>query len=167
MIPTIETDRLLLLPPDSSCFDLYEEFYTDAEASAAYGGPTSSARARARLKEDICSWSVCGFGVWVIQDKASKSLLGCCGFWQGEGWPRELTWWLLPQMRGKGYAREASLAAVSYAYDDFGWEKVETYMEDSNQAAKVLVQRLGGECTRRDDFPDGLSRDVYLIPQPR
>lgn len=165
-IPTLRTDRLELIPPDRDCAELYDRFYTDAEASAAYGGPLTSAAAWTRLAADIGSWHLQGFGVWAIRRRADGELLGTAGFWQGKGWPRELTWWLLPAARGQGLAQEASLAAIAHAYDGFGWDAVETYMNDVNAPARALVLRLGGEKVARRGFPDGLERDVYRVPRP-
>jgi [ribosomal protein S5]-alanine N-acetyltransferase len=163
-IPTLHTKRLVLLPPSAAADDLYHAFYTDAEASSWYGGPLTSAGAWARLAADLGAWHLQRFGVWVIQRRDHGDLIGACGFWQGKGWPRELTWWLLPAARGAGFAHEASLAAVAHAHDVFGWPLVETYMNDDNKAARALVHRLGGLRTDRRSFPDGIDRDVFRIP---
>lgn len=165
IIPEIETERLKLIAPNEHCYEAYNEFYTDGEASKAYGGPISSGRAWGRLKEDTGGWYLDGFGVWAIKEKESDKIIGTCGFWQGLGWPRELTWWLLPSARGKGYAYEASIAAITYAYSAFSWCEVETYMNDSNHSARALVERLGGVKSRRSGFPDGMNRDIYTFPK--
>ena len=166
MIPTIETERLKLIPPNIEVFEAYRRFYTDAEASKMYGGPLSIEQVWARLKADVGSWHLLGFGVWVIQLKSDNSFIGTCGFWQGKEWPRELTWWVAPEARGKGIATEASKAALLHAYNEFEWELVETYMNDENIAARSLVEKLGGKKTRRESFNDGLDRDIYEIPKP-
>lgn len=163
MIPTIETERLVLTAPSLECLQVYEQFYADSLASKAYG-PMSNSEVWTRLKADLGSWYLLGFGVWVIQLKESKDFVGTCGFWQGKGWPTELTWWLLPFARGKGLAYEASVAAVSHAYDIFDWDTVETYMDDQNIPAHALVKKLGGIKDRRIALPDGVERDVYVIP---
>ena len=163
-IPTLTTQRLVLLPPSADAEDLYVRFYTDEFASRFYGGPLSAEAAWLRLATDLGSWHLQGFGVWVIQRQREGDLVGVCGFWQGKGWPRELTWWLLPEARGVGFANEASRAAVAHAYSVFRWETVETYMTDANEAAKALVRRLNGSRIGRRGFPDGLERNVYVIP---
>ena len=165
-IPTLHTDRLILLPPTAASEHLYTAFYTDAEVSSEYGGPLTAAAARARLAADVGTWHLRGFGVWVVQRRDGGDFVGTCGFWQGRGWPRELTWWLLPQARGAGMAHEASLAVVRHAYRVFGWPAVETYVNDTNGAARALVLRLGGVKTGRPCFPDGLERDLFRIPEP-
>jgi len=165
-IPILNTERLNLVPPSASSWNVYKQFYCDASASKFYGGPLSLADTRARLDRDSDSWRSKGFGVWVIQRKHEQDLVGTCGFWQLDEWPRELTWWLLPSARGKGIATEASFAAIKFAYDQFHWEAVETYMNDENQAARALVIRLGGVLDSRRMFPDGIKRDVFVIPRP-
>lgn len=165
-IPEIQTGRLRLLPPSAACEPAYQRFYTDGGASRFYGGPLTPGAAWARLAADLGSWGLQGFGVWALQRKAEGDFVGVCGFWQGKGWPRELTWWLLPEPRGRGLAKEASLAAVAHAYDVFGWPDVTTYMQDENAAARRLVLALGGRSLGRQRFPDGLERDLYLVPKP-
>jgi RimJ/RimL family protein N-acetyltransferase len=163
--PTLETKNLQLVALGSDCEDAYQAFYTNAQASSAYDGPLSPGAAWSRLASDIGTWQLQGFGVWAIHVKATKQIVGVCGFWQGKGWPRELTWWLLPSARGQGIALEASRAAVHHAYTSFGWSQVQTYMNDTNEPAKALVLRLGGQSTDRQLFPDGLERNIYLIPK--
>ena len=165
-IPTLETERLILLPPSEACESLYEEFYTDEQASCAYGGPLTSGAAWARLAADLGTWHLHGHGVWAVQRREQRDLVGVCGYWQGNGWPMELTWWLLPRVRGGGIAQEASLAALEHAYRVFGWPVVETYMNDNNERARALVLRLGGVKSGRRQFPDGLERDVFRIRCP-
>ncbi len=166
LIPVLDTPRLRLVPPSAQCEDAYRRFYTDAAASAAYGGPLSAAAAWARLCADAGSWLLLGFGVWAIERRDAGDIVGTCGFWQGRGWPRELTWWLLPEARGQGLAKEASHAVVAHAYAVFGWPEVQTYMNDDNDAARALAIALGGERRARARFPDGVERDVFHIPPP-
>ena len=165
-IPTLETKRLRLIPPSIKCDSAYQRFYTDPVASAAYGGPISSGAAWTRLAADLGSWRLQGFGVWAVERRIEGDIVGTCGFWQGKGWPRELTWWMAPEVRGQGFAKEASVAAINHAYSVFGWPEVRTYMNDENTAARALVLSLGGYVVERQCFPDGLERDVFQIPRP-
>lgn len=165
-IPQLSTNRLQLCALSAEVFPLYREFYTDPEASRFYSGPISEAAAWSRLSADLGSWFLQGFGVWAIRRKADQRYLGVCGFWQGLGWPRELTWWLSTEARGQGYALEASRAAIRHAYQVWQWSTVQTYMNDDNLAAQALVQRLGGIAEQRQTFVDGLSRQIYRLPLP-
>lgn len=166
LIPTLDTGRLRLVPPSVACEKTYEAFYADARASGPYGGPLTPGQAWARLASDLGHWHLQGFGVWAIELPAERAIVGTCGFWQGKGWPRELTWWLVPSARGRGLALEASRAAVHHAYTAWAWPEVQTYMNDDNASARALALRLGGRVVERRRFPDGLERDLFRIPRP-
>lgn len=165
LTPSHKTAGLSLHRPDATCAAAYERFFTDGSASDGYGGaPLSADGARARLAKDREAWERQGFGLWAIHDHGAP--IGACGFAQKPGWPRELTWWLLPAFRGRGIAFAASQAALAHAYDHFRWPTVETYMKDSNRAARALALRLGGVPIDRPVFPDGIARDRFRLPPP-
>lgn len=164
MIPTIVTERLELRGPVATDFPVYQAFFEDAEASAFYGGPLSAGQAWRVLATDIGHWALRGYGRWVITLRHSELMIGSCGLWWPEGYPRsELTWWIMPSARRQGYAREASMAAVEFGYHTSGWPLVETHMDDNNIAARSLVESLGGEVFTRETFPDGKTRNVYKL----
>lgn len=166
MIPTLESERLVLRAPTPQDFPTYETFFADADASAFYGGPLGSGQAWRVLAMDIGHWALRGYGRWVIESRATGTMVGSCGLWWPEGLPRsELTWWLLPEGRGQGFATEASVLAIAFGYDVLKWDLVETHMNDDNVAAKKLVMRLGGVVIAREEFPDGITRNVYALPR--
>lgn len=76
-IPILHTERLVLLPPSPDCEDLYDAFYTDADASASYGGPLTSAGAWSRLAADLGGWYLQGFGIWAIQRRDTGDCWVC------------------------------------------------------------------------------------------
>ena len=57
--------------------------------------------------------------------------------------------------------------AIGWARTTLGWESVETHMNDTNAAARLLAERLGGSIIARKHFPDGLSRNVYALHPSR
>ncbi len=166
MIPEIETERLLLRAPRSDDFQTYRDFFADAAASAFYGGPLETHQAWRVLATDLGHWQLRGYGRWAIESREDGMMIGGCGLWWPAGWPRsELTWWLCPSGRGKGFATEASRAAISFAYDVLDWELVETHIDDDNDVARRLISRLGGKIIARESFPDGHERDIFALPR--
>ena len=163
-IPTLCTDRLILRAPAASDFEAYRDFYADCAASAYYGGPLPAAAAWRKLAYDVGHWALRGFGMWSVVEKVSGTTIGGCGIVRPEGWPRhELTWWIARSARRNGYAEEASRAAIGWAHDSLGWTEVETHMDDRNQAARRLAEKLGGVIIAREMFPDGLERNIYAM----
>jgi len=104
--------------------------------------------------------------MWAIVDRQTDEMVGGCGLFWPEDYPRsELTWWIIPSARRKGFALEASKAVINFGYDQLKWKLVETHMNDENTAARMLAEKLGGKVIVREQFPDGLSRDVYALPR--
>ena len=165
MIPELTTERLRLRAPRETDFPVYRRFYTDAEASRFYGGPMLASAAWKQLAMELGHWHLKGYGMWSLDLLETDAMIGGCGFWWPTGWPRpELTWWLLPTARGRGFATEASLAAIDQAYQVMGWSQVETHIDDDNEAARRLVTRLNDSVIAREVFPDKIERNVYAIP---
>ncbi len=167
MIPTLETERLILREPTAKDFNVYRDFFADERASKAYNGPLSEGGAWRVLATDIGHWALRGYGRWAVTVKQTNEMIGSCGMWWPHGYPRsELTWWIIPTARRQGFAREASIAAIKFGYDTLEWPFVETHMNDENLAARGLVKSLGGTIMLRETFPDGLERDVFKLPDP-
>jgi [ribosomal protein S5]-alanine N-acetyltransferase len=164
-IPEILTERLVLRVPHEADSPMYARFYGDAEASAFYGGPLSPVAAWSRLARDLGHWCLRGYGMWVIERRDNEETVGGCGLYWPTGWPRpELTWWVLPEQRRRGFAREASVAAIRFGHETLGWARVETHCDDDNAAARSLIASLGGTRIVRERFPDGKDRDVFEFP---
>jgi [ribosomal protein S5]-alanine N-acetyltransferase len=165
MIPILETERLILRGPEERDFQVYRDFFADTQASQAYGGPLEADRAWRVLATDVGHWALRGYGRWSIVEKVSGNMIGSCGLWWPEGYPRsELTWWIIPVARRYGYAFEASQAVVRFGYSVLNWTLVETHMNDQNEAAMRLAVKLGGSVIARELFPDGLERNIYGLP---
>ena len=164
-IRTLETPRLILRAPAADDFPTYRGFYADADASAFYGGPLTPALAWRRLACDLGHWALRGFGMRSVVVRETGEMVGGCGIVFPEGWPRhELTWWIAPSARRQGYALEASRAVICWAYEQLGWDRVETHMADANVPARLLAEKLGGCVIARELFPDGIERNVYALP---
>lgn len=163
---SLHSERFLLRPPEAQDLGVYRTFFSDAEASRFYGGPLRDDQSWRALAGHVGHWHLRGYGLWMIVPKQGGSAIGGCGFVWPDGWPRrELTWWLLPEARGTGTAVEVSRAAIKHAYDSYGWSLVETHMDDANEAARKLVQKLGGKVIAREVFPDDKTRSVYELPR--
>lgn len=121
---------------------------------------------KAILDRDTAHWAVNGFGMFLLHRTEGGAFMGGAGLSHPDDWPsHELTWWLMPEARGTGFATEASRAVIDWAYTALGWPQVETHMRDENAAAHALAKRLGGSVDRRETFPDGVTRDVYVLPE--
>ena len=166
--PVLHTDRLVLEPAVDAHLDAYLAFYAiPNDQKGGYRAPQEPKAVREILDRAISEWDRLGFGMFVITRKDTGEFVGGTGIVHPQGWPRhELTWWLMPQAQGTGFATEASIAVLNWAYDVLGWSVVETHMRDENVPARRLAERLGAAKIAREIFPDGITRDVFALPKP-
>lgn len=79
-----------------------------------------------------------------VIETATGRWLGRVGPWSPEGWPgTEVGWSLHRDSHGQGYALEAAVAAIDYAFDVLGWEEVIHCIAPENLASARLAERIG------------------------
>ncbi len=140
----LETERLLLRPTRAEDFDAWAELMADGEASRFIGGPVPRAAAWRGMMTMAGAWALQGFAMFSLIEKSSGRWIGRVGPWQPEGWPgTEVGWGLLRSAWGHGYAREAAVAAIDWAFDTLGWNEVIHCIDPANHPSIVLAERLG------------------------
>lgn len=167
--PVLHTDRLVLEPASDAHLDAYLAFYAiPNDQKGGYRAPRPRAEVEGIVAKDVSEWQRNGFGMFVLKRKDTGAYVGGTGIAHPADWPRhELTWWLMPEAQGTGFATEASRAVLNWAYNTLGWPMVETHMRDENTAARRLAERLNATKLTRETFPDGVTRDVFVVPNPQ
>lgn len=160
MIPVIETERLRLRAIQESDFEAYAGFYA-SEGARYYGGSCDRNDAWRRMASFIGHWSLRGYGVWALEEKASGAFIGQAGLWFPEGWPdREITWMLLEGHQGRGLATEAALRVRAHAFEMLGWKRVVSCIQPANAPSIRLAKRLGAVYESSQSIP-GRDFDLY------
>lgn len=150
----IETERLLLRPPRIEDFDGYAELVGDEEAARHIGGHVVRAAAWRKFLQQPGAWAVQGFGMFSVLDRVSGQWLGQCGPWKPEGWPgNEVGWSFRRAVWGRGYASEAAIAAMGWAFANLGWQDVIHCIAKENVASQQLARRLGSTLLRESSLP--------------
>lgn len=98
-----------------------------------------------------------GHTFWLVERKDDDELLGFCGLKRvnspgGEllAGQFEIGWRLRESAWGKGYAKEAAIACLDMAFEEFGAPHVVALTVGSNAASQGLMKRLG--MTHREDL---------------
>jgi RimJ/RimL family protein N-acetyltransferase len=144
MGPTLETPRLILRPPTRADFDAYAAFAADESASKFLGGPQPRAVAWRGWAQLAGSWVLQGYSMFSFIEKQSGHWIGRGGPWQPEGWPgTEVGWGIVPDRQRKGYAKEASIAAIDWAFDVLGWTEVIHCIDPRNEPSIAVATSLG------------------------
>lgn len=142
--PVIETERLTLRPPRTEDFDGWAELMADAESSQYIGGPVARAAAWRGLATMAGSWALKGFGMFSMIERETGRWIGRTGPWQPEEWPgTEVGWGLLKTAWGRGYAYEAAVATIDWAFANLGWTEIIHCIDPANTPSQKLAERLG------------------------
>jgi RimJ/RimL family protein N-acetyltransferase len=150
----IETERLILRMPERGDFDQYAKLQADPDAARHIGGVLTRAAAWRKFLQMPGAWWLQGYAMFTVTEKASGEWLGQAGPWQPEGWPgTEVGWALKRAAWGKGYAREAAIATIDWAFHDLNWTEVIHSIDAENFPSRKLAERLGSRILRRANLP--------------
>jgi RimJ/RimL family protein N-acetyltransferase len=152
--PVLETERLILRPTATEDLDGWAELMGDAEAARFIGGQQVRAGAWRFMATMAGSWTLLGFGMFSVIEKASGEWLGRIGPWQPEDWPgTEVGWSLKRAAWGKGYAIEAAVATIDWTFDHLGWDEVVHCIDPENTPSQKVAEKLGSSNRGRGQLP--------------
>jgi RimJ/RimL family protein N-acetyltransferase len=163
-LPVLETERLRLRSWREEDFGAYAEFCANEATARLLGGPWKREDAWRRMAALAGHWALRGYGVWALEDKAGRRFVGYSGLWNPEGWPEpEISWGLVAEFQGRGYATEAAGRARTFAYRDLGWSTAVSYIKPENAASRRVAERLGAKLENSIDLT-GVAVGVYRHP---
>ena len=89
-------------------------------------------------------WVLHGFGMFVVEEKASGTFVGRVGPFYPPVWPGfEVGWGMATEFRGKGYAVEAARAAIDWSFATFEMDRIIHCIDRENAASQAVARRLG------------------------
>jgi RimJ/RimL family protein N-acetyltransferase len=114
-------------------------------------------------------WDEEGFGLFAVELLGSGELIGFAGLSVPEFLPEvlpavEIGWRLGRSFWGQGYASEAAHAALEFALQDRGLDRVIAISHISNTASENVISKLGMTPERDTNHPVfGVPLRVYAI----
>lgn len=142
--PVLFTERLMLRVPMAEDLDGFAEFAADEETMRHLGGVKTRSEVWRGLCELRGAWAIRGYSMFSVIERATGRWVGRLGPWQPEGWPgTEVGWGVHPAFAGKGYAYEATIAAMDYCVDVLGWSDICHTIAPDNRRSIALAKRLG------------------------
>jgi RimJ/RimL family protein N-acetyltransferase len=162
-VPILETPRLILRGHRLDDFPAMVEIWSDPVVQLHFHG-------QSQTREDIWSkllrhfgmWAAFGYGMFAVEEKASGAYVGTVGTFDGkrqielpiEGMP-EAGWTLASRVHGKGYATEATAAALAWTDDKLGFPSMFCIVAANNAASIRVAEKCGFErwceTTYKDD----------------
>jgi len=151
MIPTLETDRLILRPHRREDFDSCAALWANLDVVRYIGGkPFTREEVWARLLRYAGHWQWLGFGFWALEERATGTFAGELGFAEFMrdldppivGTP-EVGWVLAPHAHGKGYATEALRTVLAWGDAHFNGGRTVCLIDPENAASIRVAQKCG------------------------
>ncbi|MBB4305235.1 RimJ/RimL family protein N-acetyltransferase [Rhodobium orientis] len=165
-IPELSTERLRFRQWRNEDLAPFAAFYADPAASRFIGGPSNREAVWRRIASYVGHWTLRGYGLWALEDKATGRFAGYCGLWYPDGWPEpEIGWGLMKQFQGRGLITEAALRVRAYAYDVLGWQTAASCIADDNGPSRRVAARLGAR-PERNIIILGNVATLYRHPAP-
>ena len=165
-VPTLTTDRLTMRGFRASDFPAYAAMMADAEVTRYLGDGQSLAAADAWRQMAMFAghWTLRGFGVWAVEERATGTLLGRIGCLDPEGWPGfEIAYTLARHAWGRGYAREGAAAALRWAREALGRDDVISIIRPANARSIRVATALGATPDGTVEF-FGAPSVIYRYP---
>jgi [ribosomal protein S5]-alanine N-acetyltransferase len=166
-IPTLETKRLKLRAFTLADWAPYSAMHADAAFARYLGGkPLSRQEVWEEIAVILGHWRLLGYGLWALECRRTGELVGRAGLLNPPGWPDvEVCWALAPGFWGQGFATEAARAAVQWAFECAGLDRVISLIHPDNLASEAVARRLGETFRERIDF-EGKPTNVYELGAP-
>jgi RimJ/RimL family protein N-acetyltransferase len=163
--PTLHTARLVLRGWRPEDFPPYAAMLADDETArfiTAQGRGLSEADAWNDMVWLIGHWQMLGYGMFVVEERATGAFLGRVGPLRPPSWPEfEIAWSLAPGARGKGYAVEAAQAAIDWSFETLGLERIVSIIDPRNSASRRVAERLGERLTGEHFTPFRHPCDIW------
>lgn len=145
MIPRLETDRLILRAMREEDFEAWASFLADPDVVRyLWGEPQPRSDAWRQMAMTLGHWVLRGYGMWAVERKSDGAFMGRVGMINPEGWPGlEVGWTLGRPYWGQGYATEAALASMRYAFLTQPVDRVISCIDHENKASQAVALRVG------------------------
>jgi RimJ/RimL family protein N-acetyltransferase len=171
---TLETERLLLRWLREDDFEDHKRMCLDPEVMRFIGDgkPMTDIDVFRQMCAFMGHWYFRGHGIWAVEEKTSRRMIGRIGFINPVGWPGfELGWTLARDSWGKGYATEGARRALEYGFTEMGREHVISLIAPDNIASIKVAERLGEKVEGKTEllgrfvFIYGISRNEWIARQ--
>lgn len=175
----IETEQLTLRAWCVEDAEAHHAMCADPAIIRTLGGPPSLSDSRAVVERQNRFLRDTGSCFWALEERTTGRFVGWCGIKPGAaGTPiaaeHEIGWSLAVGYWGHGYAREAAVASLGWAWSELDLPGVAAITTPGNERSRSLMVRLGMSLCPDEDFdhPDLAPGDplrrhiIYRIARP-
>ena len=156
----LETERLVLRKIDETDAALQDRILNTPTVMAHLGGVKELHEIEAKHAKAMASFAKEGFGFMMMIEKASGDLVGHCGMKRVENplapniGDHEIGWLVREDRWRRGYAHEAMVGVIDWAFGPIGAPHVVALTCEANVGSWKLMEKLGMERRADLDFID-------------
>ncbi len=182
----LQTKRIGFRTWNADDFGLAKNLWGDFEVTRLFDGKGkfTDKRTREKLTQEIANQNKFAVQYWPIFNVKTSNHIGACGLRpydpdindSGNNDTEnndkvkkifEIGFHLCSNQWGKGYATEAALAVIEYAFKILKINKLFAGHNPKNKASRHLLLKLGFEYTRDEYYePTGLMHPSYFLENP-
>jgi len=151
----LETDRLILRPLDEKDVDAIFAMRSDPEVMRFIRVPQNREESANWVELVSSRWATEQIGFCAMVEKSSGNFVGWCGLWRlKETGEIEIGYAVAKEVWGKGFATEAALKFLDYAFEKLEPEKIVAVARTQNMASRRVMEKLGMDFVKTDTFYD-------------
>jgi RimJ/RimL family protein N-acetyltransferase len=145
VVTVLETERLQLRRVEPADADDVARWSADPDFTRLLEGPRTREQSDAALARWIAHWETHGFGIMIVEWRATGEPIGRVGVQFHPVWSAdpEIGWGLAPAWWGRGLATEAGGAAIAWAFGELGLARVVSITSEANLASRRVMAKLG------------------------
>ena len=161
------TERLRFRPILASDARALHTLFTDADVRRFLfdGLAISTGAVEEILARNDAQFGAARCGLWWLERASDAARVGVAGLWPFHD-QLELLYALDPSTWGNGYATEAAVALVRFAFDELGFDEV-VASTDAENTASIAVMRRAGLAFARSETIDGLDTVFFVASRSR
>ncbi|MCP4640547.1 MAG: GNAT family N-acetyltransferase [bacterium] len=163
---TFETERLTLRPFTMDDLSAVFERTSDPEVMRFHDGPLTMGDTRAGLESVIRhATDAAPFGIRAVVVKATNRNVGFCNLGslpRLEGSPVEISYDIVRDCWGNGYATEAAARLIRHGFEDMDLPEIIAVVNPLNVASARVVEKLGFAVREQIEWPGQDLVDLYV-----
>ena len=162
----LETDRLILREMDHNDYDALYAVLADSDIMEHYPYTFDEARVRNWISRNMERYRKDGFGLWAVVRKDTGEMIGDCGITlqpiHGQ-WLPEIGYHIRGDQQRRGFASEAAAACIRYAFENYDFPAVYSYMKYTNLPSQRTALKNGMRLMEEYEDPDNTYTRVFAI----
>lgn len=144
----LETERLILRPWQDSDFPSFQAMNADPKVMAFFPDTLSESESRSLFTAIQQKMQEYGFGAWACEIKATQEVIGFVGLNAPDeefyfSPCIEIAWRIRAEYQRKGYAKEAALSVLRFAFDTLKLPEIVAFTAIANKPSENLMRSLG------------------------